>query len=203
MIVLLDSPDEEESFYFLCVKMYRFSDYVEIPKDYSVNLKHRGVCLSNKGNDTHIFLNENLTLSLSEAKILTLEFSMLKLNKRRLQQLLSILSANKRYLENVLFGFSFGFVGRIRLEGIGYKAKVDNCTLSLKLGYSHDIIVDIPSNIRISVFKDTELVLKSFSCESLGSFMARLEQYRIPNSYDNKGVVIYGKAHLRKKVKKK
>lgn len=183
--------------------MYRFSDYVKIPKDFRVNLKGNSLQLSNKGNDIRVLLNENLTVSLLSSEVLSLEFSILRLDKRRLQDLSSILSTNKKVLENAIFGLSFGFVKRIRLEGIGYKAKVENSVLSLKLGYSHDILVDIPPTIIVSVLKDTELVLKSFSRESLGNFMANLELYRVPNAFDNKGMVIYGKTYQRKKVKKK
>lgn len=183
--------------------MYRLYANVKVPKDFLVKVKGTRVFLSLNGRMMFVSLNEKLKLSLLDSKILKLEFSMLKVNKRRVEQLISILYSNKRDLENAIFGLSFGFVTRIRLEGIGYKAKVENSTLKFKLGYSHDIVVKIPPNIKVSVFRDTALVLKSFSRKSIGIFKAHLERFRVPNAYDNKGVVIEGKIYQKKKVKKK
>jgi large subunit ribosomal protein L6 len=88
--------------------------------------------------------------------------------------------------------------------GVGYKAELLNLDkLVLKLGYSHDILLDIPEKLTVACPKDNILILKSYCKESLGSFVSLLKKSKTPDIYKNKGVLVIGEPLVTKKFKKK
>jgi len=108
-----------------------------------------------------------------------------------------------------------GFFISLEIRGIGYRVvlkDVENFSnekirtkqkLVLKLGYSHDVLLDIPKNIEVVCPKETLIILRSNCNESLGSFITELKKSKVPDIYKNKGVLIKGEDLLSKKFKKK
>ena len=99
-------------------------------------------------------------------------------------------------LNNAIIGVSIGFKKELVLKGVGYK--VENDKLTLTLGFSHPVILDIPKDIKIETPTPTEIIITSNSKENLGQFAAIIRAYRKPEPYKGKGVLYKGEQIIRK-----
>lgn len=94
----------------------------------------------------------------------------------------------KSILENKLQGVSRGFLVYLRIVGIGYRANIENKTLFLKLGYSHDILYKIPESVRIFLLEPTLLCLFGIDKNQITQVAAKIRQLRKPSVYKGKGI---------------
>jgi large subunit ribosomal protein L6 len=89
------------------------------------------------------------------------------------------------------------------VNGVGYRAQVQGSTLVMNLGFSHDVVVNIPSDIQIVCEKPTSIAISGADRQKVGEFAANIRSYRPPEPYKGKGVKYEGEYILRKEGKKK
>jgi len=102
---------------------------------------------------------------------------------------------------NAIRGVSAGYKKELDIVGVGYRAEVKGNTLNMALGYSHPIEFSIPTGIKISIDKQTHLVLSGASSELVGETAARIRKLREPEPYKGKGIK-YSDEVIQKKVGK-
>jgi len=121
--------------------------------------------------------------------------------KKQEQQFKLLAALLKQYLK----GVSLGFSKILLFVGIGYNAELFNkaSCLSLNLGYSHRIILNIPVNIFIFLPKRNILVIKGKNLNSVSQFTSQIRSLREPGVYKNKGVLYKGEVLFLKEGKKK
>ena len=115
----------------------------------------------------------------------------------------SLCGTTQRNLSNIVKGLDKGFTLNITLVGVGYRAAVAGNKLTLQLGYSHDIVYDIPKGIEIKCEKPTAIAITGFDKQLVGSVGAQLREYRKPEPYKGKGVLRETEFIIRKEGKKK
>lgn len=106
-------------------------------------------------------------------------------------------------INSIVHGLKEPFKVVLEINGVGYKAAVHGHSLTLTLGYSHDIIYVLPSNIKAVVEKQTLITLSGEDKVLVGQIAAEIISFRKPEPYKGKGVKIFGKKILRKEGKKK
>lgn len=106
--------------------------------------------------------------------------------------------------KNLINGLLRSYNIRMFLKGVGYKTNlISNNKLELRVGHSHNIChVLHDSNIKIEVYKQTIINVKSPLKDKLGIEAACIYQYRKPDAYKGKGVNYKG-VQLRLKIGKK
>ncbi|HUI78777.1 MAG TPA: 50S ribosomal protein L6 [Bryobacteraceae bacterium] len=102
---------------------------------------------------------------------------------------------------NAVQGVSTGFTKELDIVGIGYRADVKGNIATFTLGYSHPIEVLLPDGIKMTVDKQTHVVLSGYDRQLLGQVAANIRALRKPDPYKNKGIRYTGET-LRKKVGK-
>ncbi|MFV0283222.1 MAG: 50S ribosomal protein L6 [Castellaniella sp.] len=116
----------------------------------------------------------------------------------------SAMSGTVRALvNNMVTGVSTGFERRLTLVGVGFRAQVQGKALKLQLGYSHDILHDIPDGIKIECPSQTEVVVKGTNKQVVGQVAAEIRAYREPEPYKGKGVRYADERVILKETKKK
>jgi large subunit ribosomal protein L6 len=100
-------------------------------------------------------------------------------------------------------GLANDFVKKVNLVGVGYKANTQGNKLVMQLGYSHDIVIDIPSDLKINCESPTVVAVSGASSQRVGEIVKNLQRYRPPEPYKGKGVIIDGQYVYRKEGKKK
>jgi large subunit ribosomal protein L6 len=93
---------------------------------------------------------------------------------------------------NMVTGVTEGFKKDLELVGVGYRATVTGQEIDLALGYSHNIILQLPKEIKASATaekgKNPTISLESIDKQLLGQVAAKLRSLRKPEPYKGKGV---------------
>ncbi len=106
-------------------------------------------------------------------------------------------------INNMLTGVSAGFVRNLEINGVGYRAAVAGQKLTLQLGYSHDVVFDIPEGITIKCERPTAIQIAGRDKQKVGQVAAVIRGYRPPEPYKGKGIKYAEETVLRKEGKKK
>lgn len=106
-------------------------------------------------------------------------------------------------VHNMVVGLDKGFVKKLNLVGVGYRAQAKGKTLSLNLGYSHPIEHALPEGVTCETPSQTEIVLKSYDKSLLGQTAADIRAYRAPEPYKGKGIRYSDEVVQIKEAKKK
>ena len=115
----------------------------------------------------------------------------------------AILGLYHSILKKKLQGIVQNFKKILILKGLGFKVfKVEN-ELIFKLGYSHDVIVAIPVDIKIELLKTNQFILYSSDWEKLTQFCANLKKLKKINPYKGKGLLFKDENIKLKEGKKK
>ena len=103
---------------------------------------------------------------------------------------------------NMVKGVSEGFKVVQELVGVGYKASANGQVLELALGYSHNIFVDLPIEIKVETVtergKNPIITLTSYDKQLLGQVAAKIRSLRKPEPYKGKGIRFLGEVVRRK-----
>ncbi len=95
-------------------------------------------------------------------------------------------------LWNMVEGVSNGFEKKLEIIGVGYRASINSQILELSLGYSHNIMFELPKEIKCEVIvekgKNTIISLKSHDKELLGMVSNKIRSLREPEPYKGKGI---------------
>jgi large subunit ribosomal protein L6 len=110
---------------------------------------------------------------------------------------------NRSLVNNAIIGTSSGYEKTLELTGVGYRAALKGKQLNLQLGFSHDINLDIPENIKITVEKQTIIKINGIDKQLVGTVAAKIKTFRPPEPYKGKGIKEVGQHILRKEGKKK
>jgi large subunit ribosomal protein L6 len=106
---------------------------------------------------------------------------------------------------NMVKGVSEGFTSVQELVGVGYKASNNGQLLELSLGYSHNIILELPTEIQVETTavkgKNNSIILKSIDKQLLGQVAAKIRSFRRPEPYKGKGIRFQGE-EIKKKAGK-
>lgn len=105
-------------------------------------------------------------------------------------------------IANMVKGVSEGFAKDLELVGVGYKATNQGNLLDLALGYSHNIIVSVPKELKVTTEmvkgKNPIIKLESHDKQLLGQVAAKIRSLRKPEPYKGKGVKYVGEVVRRK-----
>ena len=142
--------------------------------------------------DTDIF-----ELNINEGKAISIKPKKINEETKRLWGM------NRSLVNNAIIGASKGYEKTLELVGVGYRAALKGKQLNLQLGFSHDINIDAPENIKINVEKQTIIKISGLDKQLVGSLTAKIKSYRPPEPYKGKGIKEVGQYILRKEGKKK
>ena len=102
----------------------------------------------------------------------------------------------------MVIGVSAGFTKILEITGVGYRAAVQDNTLNMQLGFSHDVQFPIPDGILIKCQKPTTITVTGADKQVVGQVCAKIRGYRPPEPYKGKGVR-YSTEQIRRKEGKK
>ena len=106
-------------------------------------------------------------------------------------------------VNNAVIGASEGFSRRLEIIGVGYRAAVQGKVLTLQLGYSHDVVFQVPEDIDIRCERPTMIEVSGADKQRVGQVASEIRAYRKPEPYKGKGIRYEGEYVRRKEGKKK
>jgi len=106
-------------------------------------------------------------------------------------------------LNNMVLGVSKGFERKLNLVGVGYRAQAQGDKLNLSLGFSHPVVHQMPTGIKVETPTQTEIIIKGVDKQLVGQVAAEVRAYRSPEPYKGKGVRYSDEVVVIKETKKK
>ncbi len=106
-------------------------------------------------------------------------------------------------LNNMVKGVTEGFIRKLELVGVGYKAQASSNGVKLSLGYSHDIDYVTPKGVKITCPSQTEIQISGIDKREVGAVASEIRAFRSPEPYKGKGVKYVEETIVRKEGKKK
>ncbi len=105
-------------------------------------------------------------------------------------------------INNMVVGVSQGYNKEMELVGVGYRASNQGQILELSLGYSHNIFLQLPSEVKVETVternKNPMIKLESCDKQLIGQVCAKIRSFRKPEPYKGKGIRFVGEQIRRK-----
>jgi large subunit ribosomal protein L6 len=108
---------------------------------------------------------------------------------------------SRALVNNMVRGVSEGFVKKLEIQGVGFKAAVQGKIVNLNLGYSHPVVYDIPDQIKVTVEENTKLTIEGPDRQVVGQVASEIRSFYPPEPYKGKGVRYADERVVRKEGK--
>jgi len=108
---------------------------------------------------------------------------------------------SRALVNNMVRGVTEGFVKKLEIQGVGFKAAVQGKIVNLVLGFSHPINYAIPDQIKVTVEENTKLTIEGPDRRVVGQVASELRSFYPPEPYKGKGVRYVGEHVQRKEGK--
>ncbi|MBS1510435.1 MAG: 50S ribosomal protein L6 [Bacteroidetes bacterium] len=103
---------------------------------------------------------------------------------------------------NMVTGVTEGYKKQLELVGVGYKASNQGNLLDLALGYSHNIVFEVPKELKVTTSQEKGqnpmIIFESIDKQLIGQVCAKIRSLRKPEPYKGKGVKFAGEVLRRK-----
>ena len=168
---------------------------VVIPAGVTVNVAEGNVVTVKgpKGELTNTF-NADMIINV-EGNVLTVSRPTDEANHRALHGL------TRTLISNMVEGVDKGFAKELEVNGVGYRAEKKGNQLVMRLGFSHEVIVDEIPGITIEVPTPNKIIINGIDKQVVGQFAAEVRGKRPPEPYKGKGIK-YTTEVIRRKVGK-
>ncbi len=108
-------------------------------------------------------------------------------------------------VHNMVVGVSEGYQKKLELVGVGYRVTNQGNILEFALGYTHPIVFQLPSEIKVETKSERnqnpQIILESCDKQLLGQVCAKIRSFRMPEPYKGKGILFVGEQIRRKSGK--
>jgi large subunit ribosomal protein L6 len=108
---------------------------------------------------------------------------------------------SRALVSNMVHGVSEGFVKKLEIQGVGFKAAVAGNNVNMSLGYSHPIVYPIPAQVKVTVEENTKITIEGPDRQSVGQVASELRSFYPPEPYKGKGVRYSDERVIRKEGK--
>ena len=167
-----------------------------IPAEVKVELKQNVAYVSGKKGKLEVVIPHFISLDMETAGHITVK------RANEIKTTKQAHGTTRALLHNAIVGVSEGFVKKLELVGIGYRASMAGEAVKLEVGYSHDTIVAPEPGSSIAVPNPTTIEVSGYSKHAVGQTAANIRAVREPEPYLGKGIKYAGEHIIRKEGKR-
>lgn len=168
---------------------------IEIPAGVNISQNENVITVKGPKGELSQELKDGITMEINDGIITVSRPSESKAHK-------SLHGLYRSLINNMVVGTATGFENKLELVGVGYRASHQGQRLDLALGFSHNIILELPKEVELDTLsekgKNPIVILKSYDKQLLGMVAAKIRSFRKPEPYKGKGVRFVGENVRRK-----
>jgi large subunit ribosomal protein L6 len=127
--------------------------------------------------------HRNMKVQLDEAKK---SISVSRPDDERLNR--SLHGLTRSLIANMVEGVTKGYEKRLKIEGIGYQARMEKKTLVLTVGYANAVEMPPPEGVVVELTDPTTIIIKGADKQKVGQYAAEVRKVRKPEPYKGKGI---------------
>jgi len=168
---------------------------VDIPNGVNIEIKGSHVRVKGpKGELKHTF-PADMKISMKDGQIQVNRPSDERIHR-------SLHGMTRALINNMVVGVSAGYVRILEINGVGYRAELDDDNLVLYVGYSHSVVIKPPEGIEFDVdMKTRQIKVQGYDKQMVGQVAANIRKVRPPEPYQGKGIK-YIEERIRRKAGK-
>ena len=171
---------------------------IGIPSGVDVKIENNIVTVKGKLGELKQVVNKEISVKIDDNNIIVARSSELKKHK-------SMHGLYRALINNMVEGVTKGFSKQLEFVGVGYKVAAVGQILDMSLGFSHNILMEIPSEVKLEAETkkraNPKLTLSSIDKQLLGQVVAKIRSFRKPEPYKGKGIKFVGEQIRRKQGK--
>ena len=103
----------------------------------------------------------------------------------------------------MVHGVTKGWVKKLKMIGVGYRAKADTKNLEITVGFSHPVKYPIPEGLKIETPSQTEITISGVDKQKVGQAAEEIRSYKPHETYKGKGIRYEDEEVIKKEAKKK
>ncbi len=167
---------------------------IEIPENIKFSINLNEVQIEGPLGKLSFIKNEKITVIEKDGKV--------SINTKD-ESSIPLSGTTRALLYNMVHGVSKGWIKKLQLVGVGYRAKAQGKSLELTVGYSHPVNYPIPDDLKIETPSQTEIVISGADKQKVGQAAAEIRSIRSPEPYKGKGIRYENEHIVKKEAKKK
>jgi len=178
---------------------------IKIPFNISVKIESDSIYIKGPLGEKVLKLSVKIFLNENKEIIVTDEIPNLLISNKMLN-LKAVQGSTYALIKQIFLGISVGFRKQLKIIGVGYRFSIDNKSttkvLTLKLGYSHLVLIKIPGQLKIICIKPTLMSIFGNDKQEVNQMAALIKSYKMPEPYKGKGILYQDEKILRKEGKR-
>lgn len=177
--------------------MSRVGKYpVAVPAGVTVTLAGKTLSVKGKLGELKLDVTDDVETKIEDGKV---SVSVKNDTKRARAQW----GTTRATINNMVKGVSQGYKKTLDITGVGFKAAASGKKLTLNLGFSHDVIYNVPEGIEVKTPQPVQIEVSGADRQKVGQVAAEIRGYKRPEPYKGKGIRYSDEFILRKEGKKK
>jgi len=164
---------------------------IPIPKKVEIKIDRQHIVVKGPKGELERVLPTKIIVEQSEENLLVKREDESRLARQRHGLCRTLVS-------NMVEGVSSGFQKRLQIQGVGYRAQAQGSKLTLNVGYSKPVEMQMPQGIEVKVESNTQVIVSGIDKEIVGNIAAKIRAVRPPEPYKGKGIRYLGEFVRRK-----
>jgi large subunit ribosomal protein L6 len=171
---------------------------IEIPQGVKIKPESNRVTIEGPKGSLSRELMPGMKVELKEKNLFVIPFETSNVEAKALNASHGLTHA---LVKNMIEGVVKGFEKKLEIQGVGYRASMEKGKLSMSLGFSHPVLMDLPKGVTVDIEKQTLLTVKGIDKYLVGETAAKIRRVKPPEVYKGTGIRYLGE-YVRKKVGK-
>ncbi len=177
--------------------MSRVGKYpVAVPQGVTVTMAGKILSVKGKLGELKLVTTEDVETTVADGKITVKA-------KNETKRARAQWGTTRATINNMVKGVSQGYKKVLDMTGVGYKAQAQGKKLNLSLGFSHDVVYNVPEGIEVKTPAPVQIEISGADRQKVGQVAAEIRAYKQPEPYKGKGIRYSDEHILRKEGKKK
>jgi large subunit ribosomal protein L6 len=155
---------------------------IDLPEKVKINISGQTVSAEGPAGKHSITLHGEISAKVEGGK------QVIVTAKGKSQQQKALWGTWRSHLANLLEGVSKGYEKTLEISGVGYNAKLQGTKLTMVLGFSHTVEMDVPKGLTVACPSVTTISVKGVDKQLVGEFSAQIRSKRPAEPYNLKGI---------------
>ena len=168
---------------------------IVIPEGVTVTVDNNVVTVKGPKGELSLEINRDIKVTVNENTLTVERPNDLKIMK-------SLHGTTNANIKNMIAGVSEGYKSELEIVGVGYRFQVQGSKINVNAGYSHPVVVEVPSDLKVEQVNATEIAISGIDKQKVSEFAANIRKIRKPEPYKGKGIRYKGEYVRRKEGKK-
>jgi len=169
---------------------------VSIPEGVTIDINGQDVKAKGSKGELSLRVHDEVSVKMEDGQVVFAPRSS-SLNAKKLYPTMRTL------VNNMVVGVTEGYEKKLEIQGVGFRAAMQGTKITMQLGFSHEVVYDIPQGVTVAVEEQTKIAVNGIDKQLVGQVAAKIRGFKPPEPYKGKGIRYAGEYVMRKEGKKK